>query len=266
MATNNQLSTKEVRDVRVVDAETYGTRYVALKVTPVDGKPFNAPYPGQFVQVSLTGPSPAMLRRPISINNFDVQTNTLTLLVARAGKVTDIMTQLKAGDTLSIITPLGNTMPLEDMDGKTVTLIGGGVGVAPLMYYGKWLLENTTANVRFVLGARTATDAALTEQFDALASVCWMTDDGSLGTKGLVTDSVYLQEASDLWVVCGPMPMMKAVARMARQKETECYVSLENTMACGIGACLCCVEKTVKGNKCVCTSGPVFNINDLTWE
>ncbi|MDE6062764.1 MAG: dihydroorotate dehydrogenase electron transfer subunit, partial [Duncaniella sp.] len=92
------------------------------------------------------------------------------------------------------------------------------------------------------------------------------TEDGSEGVKGFVTAHPCLEEEYFRYYCCGPAPMMKAVAAVARRNGTDCEVSLENMMACGLGACLCCVEKTVKGNVCVCTEGPVFNINELTWE
>jgi dihydroorotate dehydrogenase electron transfer subunit len=151
------------------------------------------------------------------------------------------------------------------MDGKKVLLIGGGVGVAPLLYYGYYLKNTCNANVEFLLGARTQEDLLMLNEFKSIAPVHCTTEDGSFGTKGFVTNHAAMAEHADAWCVCGPAPMMKAVAAQAKQSGTDCFVSLENMMACGLGACLCCVEKTVKGNVCVCTEGPVFNINQLTW-
>ena len=119
----------------------------------------------------------------------------------------------------------------------------------------------------FLLGARTADALLELDKFEALGRVFVTTEDGSAGEKGFVTGhSVFDKEHFDRMSVCGPLPMMKAVARLAREKDMDCEVSLENMMACGLGACLCCVEKTVKGNVCVCKEGPVFNINELTWQ
>ena len=119
----------------------------------------------------------------------------------------------------------------------------------------------------FLLGARTAKDLLLMEEFRRYGRVFVTTEDGSEGEKGFVTQHSLLQkETFDLIQSCGPTPMMKAVARYACQVDVECEVSLENMMACGLGACLCCVEKTVGGNLCVCKDGPVFNVKRLLWQ
>lgn len=143
-------------------------------------------------------------------------------------------------------------------------LVGGGVGVAPLLYFGKILKENGYSP-EFLLGARSKNDLLQLDLFEAIGKVNTSTEDGSHGEQGLVTKHSALAPGIDCIFCCGPAPMMKAVAAEARKIGAQCEVSLENMMACGIGACLCCVEKTVKGNVCVCTEGPVFNINQLTW-
>jgi dihydroorotate dehydrogenase electron transfer subunit len=171
----------------------------------------------------------------------------------------------KPGDIINVLLPLGNTFPINQVSGKKLLLIGGGVGVAPLLYYGYYLKNVCNAEVEFLLGARTQEDLLLMDEFKAVGTVHTTTEDGSFGTKGFVTNHNALSDNFDMWCVCGPAPMMKAVAAQAKKQNIECYVSLENMMACGLGACLCCVEKTVKGNVCVCTEGPIFNINQLTW-
>lgn len=119
----------------------------------------------------------------------------------------------------------------------------------------------------FLLGARSAKDVLERELFEQVGRVLITTEDGSEGEKGFVTNhSVLAQEHFDRISTCGPKPMMMAVARYAFKNDIECEVSLENKMACGVGACLCCVEKTVEGNKCVCKEGPVMNIKKLTWQ
>lgn len=121
-------------------------------------------------------------------------------------------------------------------------------------------------SVTFLLGAKTKDDLLELSLFEKWGDVKITTEDGSLGERGFVTNHSVLQEQQfDLIQTCGPTPMMKAVAKYARQSDTTCEVSLENLMACGLGACLCCVEKTVDGNLCVCKDGPVFNINKLLW-
>ena len=118
----------------------------------------------------------------------------------------------------------------------------------------------------FLLGARSAKDVLQLDEFTGIGKVYVSTEDGSLGETGLITANSVLSRHSDYIYCCGPAPMMKAVAKKAREVNAVCEVSLENMMACGLGACLCCVENTVKGNVCVCTEGPVFNINELTWQ
>lgn len=117
-----------------------------------------------------------------------------------------------------------------------------------------------------LIGTRTDKDILRKEEFEKYASVYYTTEDGSFGEKGYVTQHSILNESFDHIFCCGPEVMMRAVAGYANSKNIECEVSLENTMACGIGACLCCVTDTKEGHKCVCTEGPIFNIKDLKWQ
>ena len=138
--------------------------------------------------------------------------------------------------------------------------------MAPLLEYGKWLKERG-AKPTFLLGARSKADLLELELFRQFGEVFITTEDGSEGEKGFVTQhSVLSNHSFDRISVCGPKPMMVAVAKYAKKNNVKCEVSLENMMACGLGACLCCVEKTVKGNVCVCKEGPVFDVNLLSWD
>ena len=144
-------------------------------------------------------------------------------------------------------------------------LIGGGVGVAPLLFLGEKLREKGVTPT-FLLAARTANDILMYDRFREIGNVLLSTDDGSVGHHGLVTENPALISGEwDMFYCCGPMPMMRGIAQIASRLGTECEVSLENSMACGLGACLCCVEDTVDGNVCVCKDGPVFNISRLKW-
>lgn len=144
-------------------------------------------------------------------------------------------------------------------------LIGGGVGIAPLLYFGK-LIKDFGAAPIFLLGARSQNDLLELNEFEKYGKVFVTTEDGSMGVKGYVTNHPILQAEHYTRIsTCGPKPMMVAVAKYARTAGISCEVSLENLMACGLGACLCCVEKTTEGNLCACTSGPVFNIDKLLW-
>jgi dihydroorotate dehydrogenase electron transfer subunit len=172
---------------------------------------------------------------------------------------------VKPGDSLSLIYPLGKgfTMPaLADM----VLAVGGGSGVAPLLFLAKEAgLKPGQMNV--LLGAMTKDEHIPVSGYTEFASCFLTTEDGSLGEKGVVTDHPLFSNLSlfNIIYACGPLLMMKTIATRAKLSGISCEVSLENIMACGFGVCLCCVEPTVKGNICVCTEGPVFNINDLKW-
>ena len=204
------------------------------------------------------------LRRPISINFVDYNNNQLWLLVRRAGEGTAHLLSLQSGDCLNIILPLGSSFTIPTDKTSRLLLVGGGVGIAPMLYLG-YNLKNKGYNPEFLIGARSAKDILELDELKSVGTVHISTEDGSLGEKGLVTTNSVLSSPIDFIYCCGPAPMMKAVAKAAQNIGSECEVSLENMMACGVGACLCCVENTVKGNVCVCTEGPVFNINQLTW-
>ena len=270
---------KYVLDLRVVSVEQIHARYVLIKLT--DNQELPEMLPGQFVEVRVDGSPNTFLRRPISINYVDREKNELWLLIATVGDGTRQLAQLQSGDLLNCILPLGNGfkgtlgpgpfVPPEVRGTKgpgpnVPLLIGGGVGVAPLLYLGAEMAKNGIKPT-FLLGARTKNDLLMLKDFKMYGRVLITTEDGSEGEKGFVTNhSLLQQERFDCIYTCGPTPMMKAVARYAKQTNIDCEVSLENMMACGLGACLCCVEKTVDGNLCVCKDGPVFNINQLLWQ
>lgn len=255
---------KFVKDLTIAEVEYPHQRYVLLKLT--DSEPLPEMLPGQFVEVKVEGSPKTFLRRPISINYVDREANQLWLLIQTVGEGTHQLAKLKAGDTLNIVFPLGNGFSPVQKAGEKVLLVGGGVGVAPLLNYGKTLKE-AGANPVFLLGARSKADLLEQDMFKSIAPVYVTTEDGSEGEKGFVTQhSLLASERFDRISVCGPKPMMVSVARYAKTNGIPCEVSLENMMACGLGACLCCVEKTVKGNVCVCKEGPVFPTDQLTWD
>ena len=151
---------------------------------------------------------------------------------------------------------------------KDVLLIGGGSGIAPLKLMGENFKENG-ASPAFLIGGKTKNDIFLVDELGEYGEVFITTEDGSLGEEGFVTHHGIFNSHNFKYkkiYTCGPEPMMKAIAKFAFENNVDCEVSLENTMACGIGACLCCVVDTKEGNKCVCTEGPVFNIKDLKWQ
>lgn len=255
---------KFILDFTVNSVEALSDKHVLIKLT--DDKPLPEMLPGQFVEVRVDNSPSTFLRRPISINNVDYDRNELWLLVAAVGDGTRQLQKLQKGDRLNCMLPLGNSFTMPTDSTQKVLLVGGGVGVAPLLYFGK-RIKAMGGEPTFLLGARSAKDVLERELFEQVGRVFITTEDGSEGEKGFVTNhSVLAQEHFDRISTCGPKPMMMAVARYAFKNDIECEVSLENKMACGVGACLCCVEKTVEGNKCVCKEGPVMNIKKLTWQ
>ena len=254
---------KYILDLKVRSVEQIHQRYVLIKLT--DEKSLPDMQPGQFVEVRVDGSTSTFLRRPISINFVDREKNELWLLVATVGDGTKQMAKLQPGDTLNCVLPLGNGFT-PAKQGEKVLLVGGGVGVAPLLYMGAEMMRQGIEPT-FLLGARMANDLLMLPIFNKYGRAYVTTEDGSMGEKGFVTNhSILTGERFDRISTCGPTPMMKAVARYARQNNVDCEVSLENLMACGLGACLCCVEKTTEGNLCVCKDGPVFNIKKLLWQ
>ena len=254
---------KYILDLRVKSVEKVGGRYSLLKLT--HEQPLPEMVPGQFVEVRVDNSPSTFLRRPISINFVDRDANELWLLVAAIGEGTRHITTLKPGDTLNCVLPLGNGFTMPKSSSDRVLLVGGGVGVAPLLYMGAEMKRNGIEPT-FLLGARSAADLLEIDLFRRYARVCITTEDASEGEKGFVTNHSVLGEKFDMIATCGPKPMMVAVARYAYKAGVECEASLENMMACGLGACLCCVEKTTEGNLCVCKEGPVLNIKKLLWQ
>jgi len=168
---------------------------------------------------------------------------------------------------LNVIFPLGNGFTIPSAK-EQVLLVGGGCGIAPLLYLAQ-VLSREVIDVNILLGARSSIDLVELEQYAIYGKVFTTTEDGSHGEKGFVTDHTIFGDKMDSFskiYCCGPEPMMKAVASKAKANSVWCEVSLENTMACGFGVCLCCVTETIQGHKCVCTDGPVFNINQLKWQ
>lgn len=255
---------KYVLDLKVSAVEHLSSKHTLIKLT--DEKPLPQMLPGQFVEVRVDGSPTTFLRRPISINYVDTEHNEMWLLVAAIGDGTRALSNLKAGDTLNCMLPLGNSFSMPANPTDKVLLVGGGVGVAPLLFFGK-RLKDSGITPTFLLGVRTASDMLEYDMFCQIGRVLITTEDGSFGEKGFVTNhSALASEKFNLISMCGPKPMMAAMAHYAYKNGIECEASLENKMACGLGACLCCVEKTTEGNVCVCKEGPVINIKKLLWQ
>ena len=219
--------------------------------------PFEA---GQFVELHVPHCN-ALLNRPFSV--FKADADTMDLIVKAVGKVSSELLEMPLSTPVKAIGPLGNSFSIT---AERPLLVGGGAGMAPMIalcraYAAKGIRPAV------IVGNRSAIEPFFTEALEGIATVTICTDDGSQGFHGLVTACPeFKPELYSIVQACGPTPMMKAVAAVAAQKGVECEVSLENKMACGLGACLCCVQDTTDGQrKCVCTEGPVFNSKELLW-
>ena len=253
--------TKQIADFKLIEKQDFG-RSVLLRLR--SERPLPDIAPGQFVQVRVDGSPSTYLRRPISIHDVDFMQNEITLLVQQVGEGTRYLAKAGNGDIINMVLPLGNGFSFPEADERCL-LVGGGIGIAPLFYFAK-VLNDKGIHPTLLLGGKMETDLLRLADYQKLGETYVTTEDGSLGEKGFVTmHSLWQKQSFDKIYVCGPKPMMKAVAKLAAEKDVWCEVSLENLMACGLGACLCCVEDTVDGHVCVCKEGPVFNIRRLKW-
>lgn len=222
---------------------------------------------GQFVHIRVPG---FTLRRPISICELDKAAGTLRILVDIRGEGTEELAKRKEGDLLDIMGPLGNGFELLDPS-KKVVVVGGGIGVPPMLETAKHYGPNATA----IVGFRNKDLQILTEDFaKAGCPVLLCTDDGSAGQKGLVTDLLrqrFAQEPVDIVYACGPKIMLKFVAQLCKEQGVRCQVSMEERMGCGVGACLVCACKTRRedGSETyshVCKNGPVFDAERVVFD
>ncbi len=210
---------------------------------------------GQFINIQLAG---KFLRRPISVCDYDSQ--TLTIVYKVVGKGTEILSRMVSGETLDILTGLGNGYDLS-LSGDRPVLLGGGVGVPPMYNLAKKLTAQGR-DVSVILGFNTASEIFYEEEFKALGcAVTVTTVDGSYGKKGFVTDA--LQENYTYFYTCGPEPMLKAVYRATT---TSGQMSFEERMGCGFGACMGCSCKTLTGYKRICKEGPVMRKEEILWQ
>lgn len=218
--------------------------------------------PGQFISMYTNDPS-KLLPRPISICEIEKENRVLRVVYRVTGEKTgtELFSRMKEGDTLPIIAPLGNGFPLDRAEGKTAFLIGGGIGVPPILELAKQL----HCKKQIVAGYRDS-QTFLRREFEQNGELYISTEDGSVGTKGNVLDAIRENNlTADIIYACGPTPMLRAIKKYAEEEEIECYISLEERMACGIGACLACVCRTKEkdshsnvNNKRICKDGPVF--------
>jgi len=254
---------KTVQDLTVTSNISLNNRHFLLDLAAPEPLPMILP--GQFVQVLVKDSPSTFLRRPFSVHQVDHRRNSIRLLVQIKGEGTRHLSFLREGDLLNVIYPLGNSFSLPVVN--NVLLIGGGCGVAPLLFLAQFLHQNGI-RPSILVGFRTKEEVSEIETYEKYGDVHITTDDGTYGEKGLVVDHSLLQKEClpfEKIYCCGPDAMMQAVARIAATQGIPCEVSLENTMACGFGVCLCCITLTDKGNERVCVEGPVFDTRRLKW-
>lgn len=221
--------------------------------------------PGQFIGIYPKNKS-TLLPRPISVCEVDREKRALRIVYRIAGQGTEEFSTYKENDTIVVIGILGNGFPLEAGNGKRVFLMGGGIGIPPMLELAKRL----DGDKKIIVGYRDD-KLFLKEDLEKYGQVCVATEDGSVGTKGNVMDAIASDDLSaDVIYACGPMPMLRAIKKYAEEKGIEAYISLEERMACGVGACLGCVVKTKEvnhhshvNNARICTDGPVFEAKEV---
>lgn len=220
----------------------------------------NRATPGQFLHIKVEG---FTLRRPISIATVDRDNDTVTVLYKIFGKGTEALTHYKRGMTLDVLGPNGNGFDLERAKrNKTALLIGGGIGVPPVYFLANEL-KHLGINVISVLGFQGKDHVFYEDEFKELGETIVVTNDGSYGERGFVTDVLDKVDQFDTYYSCGPKPMLKAVSETLAHYDG--YISFEERMGCGVGACYACVlpTKDESGYKKICSDGPVFRANEV---
>jgi dihydroorotate dehydrogenase electron transfer subunit len=224
----------------------------------------NIPLPGQFLTVKIgEGPAP-LLRRPFAFAGYE--NGRARMIYQRRGPGTDMLAGMREGDGLDIIAPLGNAWPEPEKNEHPV-LVAGGIGMGPILYFARSLKEKYR-DFTLIIGARTGEYLPDSSAIENLAAL-FATDDGSIGIHGTVVDALPSQyPAPPRFYACGPNPMMWAIHRKALELDAPCSVSMEQTMACGVGACMGCVIRLTGHERYarVCADGPIFDSRDIQWN
>jgi dihydroorotate dehydrogenase electron transfer subunit len=261
----------------IADNRPLNNDYNLLTFSPLAGT--QEPQPGQFYMMGTSGKSMSrssledihdpLLKRPFSL--FRKTRKGLQILFRIRGRGTSMMRELKKGSRVDVLGPLGNSYPFPPKN-KSPLIIAGGIGIASLFYFAQ-RLSKAKKKAYISYGVRSEKELFMVEELKRFAKeLSVSTDDGSCGERGCVTDiagslisNVPMLSTNCIIYACGPRTMLEAVSEMAKQKGIEAYLSMEEVMACGVGACLGCVVKTVNGYKRVCKEGPIFTGNEIVW-
>jgi len=252
---------------RVIENRELSDRYYLLVLERPQG--FQDPSPGTFIHLLVPDEGRFFLRRPFSI--MDADDSSLSLMVVEKGQGTQIMRTLNPGVVMDLIGPLGSAFPR--MPGKNILALGGGVGLAPLYYYDRHRQPDDCASYRLLYGARNRNDLFVDKYDWGKTQMGFSSDDGSQGFHGNVVEFAREEigrSPADVIFSCGPNPMLKAVNAFANEVGLPLVVSLENRMACALGACRSCVVLTRDNDgeryRTVCNDGPVFDSATLVWD
>lgn len=227
-----------------------------------------APEPGQFLTIRVTDSTVPLLRRPFAVSGYEKENQAASVIYQKRGVATEILTGKNIGDEIDIIGPLGNTFNIDNTI-KNFIIVAGGIGLGPMIYLSN-CLKNFNKEVKFIFGARNKSFVPERETFGYFNPII-CTDDGTEGFKGTTVDCLTSLSSSDIKdaaiFACGPKPMLKGCHDFALKNNLHCQVLMEQTMACGVGACMGCVIKVKRepGYDRVCAEGAVFNSRDIIW-
>jgi dihydroorotate dehydrogenase electron transfer subunit len=235
-------------------------------LTLIPLSPVREPVPGQFYMIGMEGDYDPLLKRPFSLLRRTEE--GLQILYRIRGRGTALLRNMREGSVIDVLGPLGNSYPMPAKDHIPV-IVAGGVGIASLFF----LAERLSGRAAIFYGARRSDELVMMDELRELADDLFIsTEDGSYGEKGTILEVLqqYLardpsRESRHLIYACGPRLMLEALRRMTVPRRMRAYVTLEENMACGIGACLGCVVKTTEGHKRVCKEGPIFAIDEIVW-
>lgn len=234
----------------------------------IEGKNQEIPKPGQFYYIRINDTTDPLLRRPISVQDYDEETKQISMIYRIEGTGTTRLKIKKTEELLDVVGPLGHGFPTETLTPDSrILLIGGGIGIPPLYYLGKDLV-NKGFRFTALLGFQSKSDSFLKDDFSKIGETRVASIDGSIGKKGTVLDLIQPEEKWDTFYAVGPSGMLKAIQQKWADTELNGYVSLEERMGCGLGACYGCIVKVdptidKRGYKKVCSDGPVFSFREV---